>query len=254
MEAVTEKSYQAKEFAEKAGVTVRTLHFYDQRGLLKPAGRTEAGYRLYGEAELERLEQICALRFVGFNLDQIEKLLGGAPHPLAVALRMQRAIVGQQQRRLERAARAIDDAQRRLEANQGADRWTILRDIIEVFRMENDDKWTENYYSSEAKAKLEARRAGTSPSVAEQGQRDWAALIADVEAAVAAGQDPIGERAVALATRWRALIQQFTQNDAEISEGLNELWSDQTHWPKDFKRPWSDAADDFIHRALDCRR
>ena len=62
METKSEKRYRAKEFAAKAGVTVRTLQFYDQAGLRPPAARTESGYRLYGEAELERLEQTSALR------------------------------------------------------------------------------------------------------------------------------------------------------------------------------------------------
>ena len=53
--------YLAHEFAERAGVTVRTLHHYDRLGLLRPAAYTEAGYRLYGETELARLEQIVAL-------------------------------------------------------------------------------------------------------------------------------------------------------------------------------------------------
>ena len=62
-------------FARTAGVSVRTLHLYDERGLLAPAAISEAGYRLYGESELERLEHILALRFVGFTLDQIQALL-----------------------------------------------------------------------------------------------------------------------------------------------------------------------------------
>src|SRR6202035_4303475 len=54
VKSMTRPNYRAKEFAEQAGVTVRTLHLYDQMGLLPPAERTESGYRLYGERELER--------------------------------------------------------------------------------------------------------------------------------------------------------------------------------------------------------
>ena len=85
---------QVKEFASEAGVTVRTLHLYDRLGLLKPAALSDSGYRMYGEAELERLEHILALRFVGFNLDQIKELLAGsrssAPHRTAHAARSRR--------------------------------------------------------------------------------------------------------------------------------------------------------------------
>ena len=65
---------QAQQFAELAGVTVRTLHHYDRLGLLR-ARRTEAGYRVYRESDLERLEQIVALKFVGLPLKRIKTLL-----------------------------------------------------------------------------------------------------------------------------------------------------------------------------------
>jgi DNA-binding transcriptional MerR regulator len=250
MDVVTEKRYQAKEFAAMTGVTVRTLHFYDQRGLLAPAARTQAGYRLYGEPELERLEQILALRFVGFNLDQIEKLLNGSPQPLGEALRMQRHIVVRQQHRLERAALALARAERELGANDGGNRWQVLRNVIEVFRMEDDYRWTERYYSPQARAKLDEIRRTTPPDVVRKGETDWASLIADVEAAAASGEDPCGELGRSLADRWRDLVGQFTHGDPDLREGLSKLWSDQTHWPDGFARPWSSAADDFIHRAL----
>lgn len=241
-----------KTFADDAGVSVRTLHLYDELGLLKPAALSESGYRLYGEAEFERLEHILALRFIGFNLDQIKELLAGSSPPLLTALRMQRTVIAREKRRLESALAAIDEAQRLLDGDDGTDRWTILRNVMEVFRMQNDWSWTQEYYSEEARAKLEEGRRDTPDSVVEQGQRDWTALIADVEAAVAEGVEPTSETAAALAKRWRALIAQFTQGNAEVSRGLNKLWSDQAHWPRDFKRPWSDAADAFIKRAMNC--
>lgn len=60
--------YRVSDFAEKAGITVRTLHHYDRLGLLKPSGRTEAGYRLYGERAFARLQQIVTLKFIGLPL------------------------------------------------------------------------------------------------------------------------------------------------------------------------------------------
>lgn len=54
---------------------MRTLHHYDRLGLLRPSGRTPAGYRLYQESDLARLEQIVALKFIGFSLKDIRKLL-----------------------------------------------------------------------------------------------------------------------------------------------------------------------------------
>ena len=61
------RGYRVQEFAELAGVTVRTLHHYDRLGLLKPL-RTHSGYRCYSEAHLAQLEQIVALKFIGVPL------------------------------------------------------------------------------------------------------------------------------------------------------------------------------------------
>lgn len=252
METQTAELCRIKAFAAAAGVSVRTLHLYDRLGLLKPAALTESGYRLYGEAELERLEQIVALRFVGFSLDQIKELLGKSATPLAVALRLQRGVIVRQKLRLESALAVLERAQHALAADAPADRWGILRTLMEAFKVQNDWKWTQEYYSQEAREKIEERRRSISPELVEQGQRDWAALIAEVEDAVANGIAPSSPQAQSLAQRWRGLIASFTQGDPEISSGLNRLWSDQTHWPSDFKRPWSDAADSFIKAAINC--
>ena len=124
--------YRAKAFADKAGVTVRTLHVYDRGGRLKPAARTDSGYRLYGEPELGRLEQILALR-------------------------LQREIVRQQMSRLELAIEAIEEAERALSADRDADRWETLRTIMEAFKMKSDWSWTQNYYTDEDRAKVAER-------------------------------------------------------------------------------------------------
>lgn len=251
MQAAAQKLRQAKEFAKEAGVTVRTLHVYDRMGLLVPAARTDSGYRLYGESELERLEQILALRFVGFSLEHIKELLQGPKWPLIVALRMQREIIAQQKRKLDAASEALERAETALVADDTVDRWKMLRDIIEALKVESDYNWTKNYYNEAAQEKLEQLRNTTPKEVIEQGQRDWAALIADVEEAAARSEDCAGEHARTLVERWRNLVGQFTKGDPDIHQGLNKLWSDPTHWPKDFKRPWSDAADAWIKKAMD---
>ncbi len=169
---------QVKEFASEAGVTVRTLHLYDRLGLLKPAALSDSGYRMYGEAELERLEHILALRFVGFNLDQIKELLAGSRLPLLTALRMQRAVVARQQRRLDSALAAIDEAERALARKERLDLWKTLRTVIEAFKMKNDWEWTKQYYSEEALERLEEVRQSVSADAIAQAERDWSSLIA----------------------------------------------------------------------------
>lgn len=239
---------RAKDFAKRAGVTVRTLHVYDQLGLLEPRERTEAGYRLYGDAELVRLEQILALRFLGLGLDRIKSLLDGPPQTLAQALYVQRAIVVEEQRRLTLVLQAIDEARNVLDHGAPSERWRAVQHVIEAFKMKNDFGWTANYYSPEGLAKLEKMRTQTPREVVEQGEREWAELLAEVEAACKT-VDPSSETAQALARRWCDLVGQFTKGDPDVADGLKKLWSDQTHWPSDFKKPYSDEAEAFIRAA-----
>ena len=63
------------QIAEVAGVTVRTLHHYDALGLLTPDARSEAGYRLYEDADCERLQEILFYRELGFGLEEINAIL-----------------------------------------------------------------------------------------------------------------------------------------------------------------------------------
>jgi DNA-binding transcriptional MerR regulator len=248
MEAPQHTLLRAKEFAEKCGVTVRTLHFYDRLGLLVPTARTESGYRLYGESDLERLEQILALRFVGLGLDQIKQLLDGPPQPLADALRLQRKIILEERRRLDLVLGALEEAETALEESDEDARWRAVRTVIEAFKMKNDFGWTESYYSPQALKKLAEMRASTPAEVMEAGRRAWAELIAEVEEA-AKTQDPSSEPARLLAQRWHDLVSQFTKGDPDIGEGLNKLWTDTTHWPEDSKKPYSDEAEAFIRKA-----
>src|ERR1039458_3560284 len=105
-----EPMYRSRQFAELAGVTVRTLHHYDRLGLLKPR-RTAAGFRVYQARDLERLEQIIALKFQGLPLRRIGLLLDREGLALPDALRMQRTVLEAKRRLLDRAIAAIQAAE-----------------------------------------------------------------------------------------------------------------------------------------------
>lgn len=244
--------YQAREFARRAGVTVRALHHYDRVGLLRPTRYTGAGYRLYGERDFARLQQIVTLKFIGLPLKEIRRLLDARQLDLAETLRMQRDVLGARRRQLDAALKAIDEAERAAaEAGAGEAVWGAFRKVIEVINMEQNMEWVKQYYTEEQLAEL-ARRA--TPEVLERGQRDWAALLKEFEEAEREGVDPSSERAQALAERWQDLIEQFTGGDPGIAESLRKLYADQANWPADFKKPYSDEAAGFISRAKAARK
>ncbi|HVF43597.1 MAG TPA: MerR family transcriptional regulator [Pyrinomonadaceae bacterium] len=237
--------YRASEFAELTGVTVRALHHYDRVGLLKPTGRSAAGYRLYGAADFARLQQVLTLKFMGLQLKQIKEALGRGELDLAGVLRLQRGVLESRRAELDAALRAVREAEAVL-ARGGGPAWDEFKKIVEVIGMQHDSEWMKKYYTEEQSADL-ARR-GT-PEVLERGQREWQKLIAEVEEAAREGVDPAGERAQGLAARWQGLIEEFTGGDPGILENLKRLYADQANWPDTFSKPYSDESADFISRA-----
>ncbi|HKC62761.1 MAG TPA: MerR family transcriptional regulator, partial [Pyrinomonadaceae bacterium] len=111
MKTATNGLLRAQEFAERAGVTVRTLHFYDRLGLLKPTRYTASGYRLYGERDLARLQQIVTLKFIGLPLKQIKELLDQRELDLTTTLQLQREVVEEKRRHLDLCLEAIKRAE-----------------------------------------------------------------------------------------------------------------------------------------------
>ncbi|MGI8698403.1 MAG: MerR family transcriptional regulator [Mycobacteriales bacterium] len=107
--------YTVGEVARLAGVTVRTLHHYDEVGLLRPSGRTAAGYRLYGPADLLRLQRILGYREVGFGLDKIAALLDDPGLDPLQHLREQHALLTDRVGRLHQQLAAIEKT---MEAHQ----------------------------------------------------------------------------------------------------------------------------------------
>src|SRR6185369_7426623 len=215
MNQAGEKLFKAREFARLTGVTVRALHHYDRLGLLKPSRYSQTGYRLYRESDVARLEQIVALKFIGFSLKQIGDILKNPGGDLAVTLRQQREAIEEKRKRLQQAVRAIQRAEYVIAIN-GRPGWEVFTRIIEVINMQNNMDWTKKYYSEAARRQIEQRANTIAPEVIEQAQRDWATLINEVEAAVAAKEDPAGEKAQALAARWSELVKGFTGGNPEI--------------------------------------
>jgi DNA-binding transcriptional MerR regulator len=249
----SENLFQAREFAKLTGVTVRTLHHYDRLGLLKPSRYSRAGYRLYREGDVARLEQIVALKFIGFSLNEIKDILNHGSVDLATALRQQREAITEKRQRLDLAIQAIERAEYVVGASKKPD-WETFAKIIEVINMQADMDWSKKYYSDEAQSEI-AKRASTIPrEVIERAQRDWAVLIKEVEAAVAAGEDPMSEKSQALAARWSELIKGFTGGNQEIQKGLNKMYADRNNWPASRPKPFSDEVQAFIVEAVKHRK
>jgi DNA-binding transcriptional MerR regulator len=226
------KLYHVREFAKLAGVTVRALHHYDRLGLLKP-NRTETGYRLYYLRDLERLEQIVALKFLGIPLKQIRQMFQRGTSAMSESLQMQRRVLEEKRRLLDSAIRAIEEAEKGTAPGNRPDS-AILKKTIEVIAMQDNMDWSKKYYSEEAQAKIEERKKLWSPENQERWSKEWSELFRDVEGAL--GEDPASAKAQALAARWKKLVEGFTGGDPQITAGLGKMYQDRPNWPANMQQ------------------
>src|SRR3954447_25648661 len=191
----TTTGYTVGALAEASGLTVRTLHHWDEIGLLRPAERSAAGHRRYSAADVERLYRIVALRGLGLSLEAISTAL---EDDLRAAVTSHLARVDEQLaqvRDLRRRLRGILDAFDQL----GEPSTDQIIETIEVMTM------SERYYTPEQLEQLEARRNDLGEDGMLKAQRDWADLIAELDAERIAGTDVADPRVQAMAARWQAL-------------------------------------------------
>ena len=248
------RSYRVQEFAKLAGVTVRALHHYDRLGLLKP-GRTTGGYRAYFDKDLERLEQIVALKFIGLPLKEIKRVLDRDGLDLSKALRQQRTALAEKKHLLEAAIRAVMAADGELQSGKQPST-CALKKIIEVIEMQSNPDWMMKYFSDEARAKVEARKASWTPDMQARAEQNWSDLFRDIRLAL--DKDPASMEAQFLVDRWNNLVREFTGGEPGVVKGVKLLYSDRANWPVEFEEKMAPFSDEqvweFFRKAVAARR
>jgi DNA-binding transcriptional MerR regulator len=101
-------AHTVSQVAASTGVTVRALHHYDRIRLVRPSGRSRAGYRLYSRGDLERLQQVLFFRELGFPLGDIRRIMGASSFETSRALAAQRALLAEKAARIQAMVAAID--------------------------------------------------------------------------------------------------------------------------------------------------
>jgi MerR family transcriptional regulator, thiopeptide resistance regulator len=253
MNPAANRTYRTTAFAALAGVTPRTLRHYDRLGLLRPT-RSSAGYRMYSERDLETLEEIVALKFIGIPLKEIAAIRRRARGPFVQVLHAQRKMLEAKRGTLTRAIAAIAAAEGSLQSGTPIDA-NLFRRLVEVMNMDTHHEDTIANYSAMLKAKV----SHLSTLSAEQRatlQQQWSTLVDEVKAAL--GEDPSGPKAQGLLDRWLSFLQALTGTDTTtvtgptadptafgVAPGLwDEVWARRAEWlPADAAREAGDLTD-----------
>ena len=156
-----------KEISEKTGVSVRTLHYYDEIGILRPEGTTEAGYRLYSHENLKRLQSILLLRELEFPLKAIKRILDDPEVDKAAAMEQQIRLLTMKRNRL---SGLISLAERIRKGEDIVDLKSFDKSHIDKYAKEAKERWgdTEEYKEYE-------KRTGP------YGMEQWRAVTQSIE-------------------------------------------------------------------------
>jgi DNA-binding transcriptional MerR regulator len=218
-------SWTVSEAAGLAHVSVRTLHHYDEIGLVSPALRSEAGYRLYSRGDLERLQQVLFFRELGFSLDEIREALDDPAFDRTEALLMQRELLTDKVEHLRAMIGTLDKA---IEGDQKG----IAMDEKDLFEVFGDEDPTQ--YEEEARERWGDTDAYHESSRRTKGytKEDWLrikaeqqAVEADFAAAMRVGLPADGPEATALAERARLGIDRaFYPCSHEMHRNLGAMY------------------------------
>ena len=210
-------TWKIGELAEATGLTVRTLHHYDEIGLLAPATRTDSGHRLYGRYEVQQLYRIVALRQLGMSLEDIGRVLRSESDDPREVVRKHLADLSQQIEMQEQLRERLMTILQTLEQADEPSTEDFIR-ALEVMTM------IDSYYTPEQLAELEERRKQLGDEGMKKAQQDWADLIADATRLKNEGADVAGDEVQDVVRRWEDLIAQFTGGDPGIRQSLQNMY------------------------------
>ncbi len=241
------KTYTVRQLARMAGVSVRTLHHYDQIGLLKPARRNAASYRLYGEDELLRLQQILFFKELDVPLNEIRQMLDRADFDAVAALQNHRQLLQAEAKRLARLVNTIDKTIQRLS-----------EDNMEL----TDEELYEGFSKEEIERYRREARQRYDPKLVEESERrvrkmskaQWQALKQEGEEiyqqmAALMEQDPGDAQVQKTIARHHAMIEQFYPASAELYNGLGQLYVEDPEFRAFFER-YAPGLADFMQAAM----
>jgi len=238
------------EVAELAHVSIRTLHHYHEIGLLEPARRTDAGYRLYGPAELERLHQVLLFRELGLSLEDIAVVLEEPPPERARALLLHRSGLEQRRRRTDAVIRAVDRAIEALERGETMSDNELFEGFEDFdhaqYAEEAEERWgdTDAYKQSMRRTKSYTKA-------------DWAAVQAEADgimkrfvALMESGADPGSEEALAVAEEHRNHIGlRFYDCPPKMHAGLADMYEADARFGEYFEK-YAEGLTPFVATAI----
>lgn len=201
--------------ARRTGVSVRTLHYYEEIGLLKPSSRTASGHRLYTPADIQRLQQIRSLQQLGLSLSEVDSCLAEERFDARQVIRDHLVKVEEQRADLERLEAQLRKLSDQLSCGGLGDAQTTetLLNALELITM------YDKYFTPEQQQRLKDHAAG--------GEEAVTPVVEELEAARKRGLPPNDPEAQRLWQRFQEAVESVTQGDADMTAAVFKLLHDE---------------------------
>jgi len=231
-----EHLFTISEFARRAGITVRTLRFYEEVGLLVPSQHNRSGHRLYGLAELARLQLIQSLKFIGYSLQDIKGLLKDEtedPARLETSLGWQHRLLTAKREELDRAIEAVERVRFLISEGKPVT-WTVLRSLLYQVEHEQDQmEWAREYLSEDIAQQL----FSLSKEQRRQIDLDMLDVLATIKQLVKDGASPQSPEAFDVLVKLTELATKQIENKEAFAEQLEQAQQSMESDVMDFQFP-----------------
>lgn len=247
-------SYRIKEVADLAGISVRTLHYYDEKGLLTPSYVSEAGYRLYEEKDLDRLRQILFFKELDFPLKEIKEILEHPDFNHNQALESHHQLLIKKRQRLDKI---IANLEKSMEALKG-ERHMSQKEKLEGFDMSEFER-----YKKEYRDEVKARYGGKTLEECEERIKDyskekWASIqeegteTAKRFATFMTEERDVGDKEVqdTVKNYQQYITDNFYNCTPEILKGLGQMYVADERFTSYYER-FKEGLAEYVHQAID---
>ena len=212
--------YKINEVSKLTGVSIRMLHHYDKIGLLSPSKRTDSNYRMYNDEDITRLYQMLLFKELEFPLQEIKQILDNKEFNMEEALKVQRNLIFEKKKRLERILESIDDTIENLGG-------TMSKNNFKAFDYEEVKKHQQKYKEETEKryGKSDAYKE-SQKKTSKYSKNDWENIMEDAsviyeELSKLMDKDPSDKDVQELIEKWRNHITtNFYNCTIEIFRGL----------------------------------
>jgi DNA-binding transcriptional MerR regulator len=234
--------YTVKDLTRLAGITPRTLHYYDEIGLLKPSQVGDNGYRYYGEEALLRLQQILLYRQLELPLEEIKKIMGRRDFDILSALEAHKQAIQKKRDQLQEVENTVDKTIEYLKGKLKMDNQQLFKGLSKE-QEEAYAKEAEERYDPEIVRASNKRWQGYSEEKKAQILQESGKIY--VEMAAVMPQGPESAEAQACVERWRKNMDFFWTPNLDQLVGLSELYNQDERFKANFDRINKDLAEFF---------